>query len=66
MFLIKNLPQPYSHKNIIFRIVDVQNSIENGKWTTIIKAGLMPLRGRYIKSKLGIKHKTNKKLTYLL
>jgi hypothetical protein len=55
MFLIKNLPQPYSHKNIIFRIVDVQNSIENGKWTTIIKAGLMPLRGRYIKSKLGIK-----------
>lgn len=53
MFLVRNLPEPYSHKNIIFRIVDVQESIESGKWITTITAGIIPLRG-YIKKRLGI------------
>jgi hypothetical protein len=53
MFLVRNLPEPYSHKNIIFRIVDVQESVEAGKWVTTITAGVIPLRG-YIKKRLGI------------
>jgi hypothetical protein len=54
VFLVRNLPEPYSEKNIIFRIVDVQEAIENGKWTTTINAGIIPLRG-HIKARLGIK-----------
>lgn len=54
-FLVRNLPEPYSHKNIVFRIVDVQESIENGKWTTTIVAGLIPLRG-WIKARLGVEN----------
>lgn len=53
MFLVRNLPEPYSHKNIVFRIVDVQETIEAGKWITTITAGIVPLRG-YIKARLGI------------
>lgn len=53
MFLIKNLPEPYSHKNIVFRIIDLNESIENGMWTTTITAGIIPLRKR-IKERLGI------------
>ena len=53
MFLVKNLPEPYSHKNIIFRIIDVQELIEAGKWTTTMVAGIIPLRNN-IKRKLGI------------
>lgn len=53
MFLVRNLPEPYSHKNIVFRINNVQESIENGKWITTINAGIIPLRG-YIKKRLGI------------
>ncbi|MFH1013613.1 MAG: hypothetical protein V1769_03785, partial [Thermoplasmatota archaeon] len=53
MFLVRNLPEPYSHKNIVFRIVDVQETIENGKWVTTITAGIIPLRG-WIKKRLGI------------
>jgi hypothetical protein len=53
MFLVRNLPEPYSEKNIVFRIVDVQEAIESGKWITTITAGLVPLRG-YIKERLGI------------
>jgi hypothetical protein len=54
MFLIKNLPEPYSHKNIVFRIIDLTESIQNGKWTTTITAGILPLRKR-LKKQLGIK-----------
>ncbi len=53
MFLVRNLPEPYSHENIIFRIVDVQESIESGKWTTTVTAGIIPLRDN-IKVRLGI------------
>jgi len=53
MFLVRNLPEPYSHKNIVFRIVDVQETIESGKWVTTITAGIIPLRG-WIKKRLGI------------
>ena len=53
MFLVRGLPEPYSEKNIVFRIVDVQETVEAGKWTTQITAGVIPLRG-WIKSRLGI------------
>ena len=58
MFLVRNLPEPYSEENIIFRIIDIQDSIESGKWTTTITAGIIPLRG-YIKQRLGISSKSN-------
>jgi hypothetical protein len=54
MFLVRNLPEPYSEKNTIFRIVDVQETVEAGKWTTQITAGVIPLR-EHIKARLGIK-----------
>ena len=54
MFLCRGLPEPYSEKNIVFRIVDIQETIESGKWTTQITAGVIPLR-EYIKARLGIK-----------
>jgi hypothetical protein len=50
-FLVKNLPEPYSHKNIIFRITSVHHNMENGDWDTTITAGLLPLRN-YIKKRL--------------
>ena len=53
MFLVRNLPEPYSHKNIVFRIVDVQESVEMSKWTTTITAGIIPLRDN-IKKRLGV------------
>ena len=53
MFLVRNLPKPYSHEDVVFRVVDVTNNLESGKWTTVIKAGLIPLRGN-IKNRLGI------------
>lgn len=53
MFLCRGLPEPYSEKNIVFRIVDVQETIEAGKWTTQITAGVIPLR-EHIKARLGI------------
>jgi hypothetical protein len=52
-FLIRNLPNPYHHKDVAYRIVDVHHVIENGIWNTSIKAGIIPLRG-YVKQKLGI------------
>jgi hypothetical protein len=42
-FLVRNLPEPYSHKNIIFRITDVIQHLEAGNWETTIRAGLLPL-----------------------
>jgi hypothetical protein len=53
MFLVRNLPEPYSHENVIFRIVDVQEVVESGKWITTITAGLIPLR-EHIKERLGL------------
>jgi len=58
MFLVRNLPEPYSHENIVFRIVDIQDSIEAGKWTTQITAGIIPLRD-HIKVRLGIPLKSS-------
>lgn len=50
-FLVKNLPEPYSDRNIIFRITDVHQTLEAGNWETTIRAQPLPLRG-YIKNKL--------------
>jgi hypothetical protein len=50
-FLIKNLPAPYSHKNIIFRITNVTQNVEAGNWETTILAQLTPLRN-YIKRRI--------------
>ena len=53
MFLVRNLPDPYSENNIVFRIVNLEENIEPGNWTTTITAGVIPLRGS-IKAGLGI------------
>ena len=58
MFLVRNLPEPYSNQNIVFRIIDVQESIDSGKWTTTITAGIIPLR-KHIARRLGIDLKRN-------
>ena len=52
-FMIRNLPNPYNHKDVAYRIVDVHHTLQDGKWDTTLKAGIIPLRG-YIKQKLGI------------
>ena len=43
-FTVKNLPEPYSDRNIIFRITDVQQTLEAGNWETTIRAQPSPLR----------------------
>ena len=53
MFLVRNLPEPYSEQNIVFRIVNIEETVEASKWITTITAGVIPLRG-FIKSRLGI------------
>lgn len=58
MFLVRNLPEPYSHKNIVFRIVDVQQTVESGKWNTTITAGVIPLRENIAK-RLGVDIKSD-------
>lgn len=52
-FLIKNLPAPYDHRSIIFRIIDITHNIsqEQAGWETKITAGILPLR-KYIKNRL--------------
>lgn len=50
-FLVKNLPEPYSERDVIFRVTDVIHTLESGNWETVIRAGLLPLRG-YIKNRL--------------
>jgi hypothetical protein len=50
-FTVRNLPEPYSDRNIIFRITDVIQTLEAGNWETTIRAQPLPLRG-YIKSRL--------------
>lgn len=58
-FLVRNLPEPYSHENIVFRIIDLTENIEAGKWTTTITAGILPLRN-FIKRRLGLLTETGK------
>lgn len=50
-FLIKNLPAPYSDKDVIFRITNINTSLERGNWETVITAGILPLR-KYIKDRI--------------
>lgn len=50
-FLVKHLPEPYSDRNIIFRITDVHQTLEAGNWETTIRAQPLPLRA-YIKERL--------------
>lgn len=52
-FLVRNMPEPYSEKNILYRITNIKDDIEAGKWTTTIEAGIIPLRGD-VKQRLGI------------
>jgi hypothetical protein len=50
-FLVKNLPEPYSHRNIVFRVTDVQHTLESGNWETMLRAQPLPLR-KYIKKRV--------------
>jgi hypothetical protein len=50
-FLVRNLPEPYSDRNVIFRITDIHQTLEAGTWETVIRAQLTPLRG-YIKNRI--------------
>lgn len=50
-FIVRNLPEPYSDKNIIFRITDVTQTLESGNWETTIRAQPLPLRA-YIKKRV--------------
>lgn len=43
-FSLKNIPKPYSEEDIIFQIIDVSHVLQNGDWTTLIKAGIRPAR----------------------
>ena len=48
LFSLKNLPSPYSEREIICQIVDVSHKVEAGNWTTTIKAGIRSIRGQEI------------------
>lgn len=41
-FSIKNLPKPYSPEDVIFSIIDLTHTIQNGEWITTIKSGIRP------------------------
>lgn len=56
MFRVRGLPEPYSENNIVFRIVNLNDSVQNGQWTTTIVAGVIPLRG-WLRSKLSLSDK---------
>lgn len=49
LFSLKNLPSPYSEREIICQIVDVSHKIDAGNWTTVIKAGIRSIKGKKIK-----------------
>ena len=49
LFSLKNLPSPYSEREIICQIVDVSHKVDAGNWTTTIKAGIRSIRGKKIK-----------------
>ena len=48
LFSLKNLPSPYSEREIICQIVDVSHKVDAGNWTTTIKAGIRSIRGQSI------------------
>lgn len=60
MFRVRGLPEPYSEENVIFRTINVNDTIQGGQWITTIVAGVLPLRG-YFRSKLGLPLKEVKK-----
>jgi len=49
LFSLKNLPSPYSDREIICQIVDVSHKVDSVDWTTTIKAGIRSIRGQSIK-----------------
>ena len=49
LFSLKNLPSPYSEREIMCQIVDVSHKVDAGNWTTTIKAGIRSIRGKKIK-----------------
>ncbi len=49
LFSLKNLPSPYSEREVIFQIVDISHKLDAGSWTTTIKAGMRSIRGKEIK-----------------
>ena len=49
LFSLKNLPSPYSDREIICQIVDVSHKVDSDDWTTTIKAGIRSIRGQSIK-----------------
>ena len=48
LFSLKNLPSPYSEREIMCQIVDVSHKIEGGNWTTTIKAGIRSIRNKSV------------------
>ena len=53
VFRVRGLPEPYSENNIVFRTINVNDSVAGGQWTTTIVAGVIPLKG-FLASKLAI------------
>jgi len=51
VFRIRGLPEPYSEREIVFRVINCNDTVQNGQWTTQIVAGILPLRA-YFCSKL--------------
>ena len=49
LFSLKNLPSPYSEREIICQIVDVSHKVDASNWTTTIKAGIRSIRGKKLK-----------------
>ena len=49
LFSLKNLPSPYSDREIICQIVDISHKVDSANWTTTIKAGIRSIRGQSIK-----------------
>lgn len=46
VFSLKNIPSPFSEREVVFQIVDVSHHLEQGDWTTSIKANMRPIRGQ--------------------
>jgi hypothetical protein len=50
-FLVSHLPEPYSERDIIFRVTDVHQTLEAGNWETTVRAQPLPLRA-YIRDRV--------------
>jgi len=48
LFSLKNLPSPYSEREIMCQITDISHNLADGNWTTTIKAGIRSIRGQSI------------------